>query len=46
LVVGTMAEMLQYPHPWVHEYFHGPRSRAAQASHVLAGQGAAGPVAG
>ena len=32
LVVGTMAEMLRQTHPWVHEYFHGPRSRAAQAS--------------
>ena len=29
LVVGTMADMLQQSHPWVHEYFHGPRARAA-----------------
>ncbi|MFC7703161.1 ABC transporter ATP-binding protein [Plastorhodobacter daqingensis] len=30
LVTGTMADMLQVDHPWVHEYFHGPRARAAQ----------------
>lgn len=29
-VTGTMAEMLQVDHPWVHEYFHGPRARAAR----------------
>lgn len=30
LTTGTMAEMLKVDHPWVHEYFHGPRARAAQ----------------
>lgn len=29
LVVGTMDTMLRHDHPWVHEYFHGPRARAA-----------------
>jgi phospholipid/cholesterol/gamma-HCH transport system ATP-binding protein len=29
LVTGTMAEMMQVDHPWVKEYFHGPRARAA-----------------
>lgn len=29
LVTGTMQEMLSVDHPWVHEYFHGPRARAA-----------------
>lgn len=29
LVTGTMQEMLAVDHPWVHEYFHGPRARAA-----------------
>jgi phospholipid/cholesterol/gamma-HCH transport system ATP-binding protein len=29
LVTGTMADMLKVDHPWVHEYFHGPRARAA-----------------
>lgn len=32
LATGTMAEMLEVDHPWVHEYFHGPRARAAMAS--------------
>jgi phospholipid/cholesterol/gamma-HCH transport system ATP-binding protein len=32
LVTGTMADMLKVEHPWVHEYFHGPRARAAQPS--------------
>ena len=32
LVTGTMAEMAQVDHPWVHEYFHGPRARAALES--------------
>ena len=29
VVVGTMEELLKYDHPWVREYFHGPRGRAA-----------------
>jgi phospholipid/cholesterol/gamma-HCH transport system ATP-binding protein len=29
LVSGTMQEMLDVDHPWVNEYFHGPRARAA-----------------
>jgi len=29
LVSGTMQDMLKVDHPWVHEYFHGPRARAA-----------------
>ena len=29
LAVGTMQEMLEIDHPWVQEYFHGPRARAA-----------------
>ncbi|MDZ4737577.1 MAG: ABC transporter ATP-binding protein [Rhodospirillaceae bacterium] len=27
--VGTMAEHLADDHPWIREYFHGPRARAA-----------------
>ena len=30
LVVGSIETMLQQDHPWIHEYFHGPRARAAQ----------------
>ena len=29
LYTGTMADMLKVEHLWVHEYFHGPRARAA-----------------
>jgi len=27
--VGTIAELLDFPHPWVQDYFRGPRARAA-----------------
>lgn len=30
LVVGTMKDMLEFDHPWVQEYFRGPRARAAK----------------
>jgi phospholipid/cholesterol/gamma-HCH transport system ATP-binding protein len=29
VVVGTIDELLEFDHPWVQEYFHGPRGRAA-----------------
>ena len=29
MYTGTMQDMLHIEHPWVHEYFHGPRARAA-----------------
>ncbi|MGM0584121.1 MAG: ABC transporter ATP-binding protein [Pseudomonadota bacterium] len=29
LVTGTLDDMMDVDHPWVHEYFHGPRARAA-----------------
>lgn len=32
LAVGTMEEMSKLDHPWVAEYFNGPRARAAQSS--------------
>jgi phospholipid/cholesterol/gamma-HCH transport system ATP-binding protein len=28
--VGTLDQLLQDDHPWIHAYFHGPRGRAAQ----------------
>lgn len=28
-VVGTLNELLENKHPWVHAYFHGPRGRTA-----------------
>jgi phospholipid/cholesterol/gamma-HCH transport system ATP-binding protein len=32
IIVGTMDELLKSNHPWIHEYFHGPRARAARAA--------------
>jgi phospholipid/cholesterol/gamma-HCH transport system ATP-binding protein len=32
IAVGTIPELLESDHPWIQEYFNGPRSRAAQAS--------------
>jgi phospholipid/cholesterol/gamma-HCH transport system ATP-binding protein len=32
LVTGTIQEMLTQEHPWIREYFHGPRGRAAMAA--------------
>jgi phospholipid/cholesterol/gamma-HCH transport system ATP-binding protein len=32
LKIGTMAELVRDPHPWIQAYFCGPRGRAALAS--------------
>jgi len=32
MVVGPMQAMLDHPHPWMRQYFHGPRARAAMAA--------------
>lgn len=32
LVAGPIAQLLTHPHPWIREYFHGPRGRAAVAA--------------
>lgn len=32
LVTGTIEEMTRQDHPWIKEYFHGPRGRAAVAA--------------
>jgi len=45
LLTGTMAEMLDVDHPWVRQYFHGPRARAALAT-AEAGVGTGRPQAG
>ena len=29
VIVGTLEDLLQNPHPWIQAYFHGPRARAA-----------------
>ena len=33
IAVGTIPELLETGHPWIEEYFNGPRGRAAQATH-------------
>jgi len=38
MVAGTMADMLKAEHPWVNEYFHGPRARAAGIGNGKAGE--------
>ncbi|HYE50770.1 MAG TPA: ABC transporter ATP-binding protein [Azospirillaceae bacterium] len=32
LMVGTIDSLLQADHPWIRDYFHGPRGRAAAAA--------------
>lgn len=32
IAVGTIPELLKSDHPWIQEYFNGPRGRAAHAS--------------
>lgn len=32
IAVGTIAELLALDHPWIQEYFNGPRGRAATAA--------------
>ena len=32
LVAAPLSEVEKYDHPWVQEYFHGPRGRAAQSA--------------
>jgi phospholipid/cholesterol/gamma-HCH transport system ATP-binding protein len=36
IAVGTIPELLESDHPWIQEYFNGPRARAAQASAAAA----------
>lgn len=30
MISGTLDEIVRHEHPWIHEYFHGERSRAAR----------------
>ncbi|MBS7457805.1 ABC transporter ATP-binding protein [Coralloluteibacterium stylophorae] len=34
LTVAPVAEVERFDHPWVRDYFHGPRARAAQDAHA------------
>ena len=40
LVNAPIGEVERFDHPWVQEYFHGPRARAAQAARQRAPDGA------
>jgi phospholipid/cholesterol/gamma-HCH transport system ATP-binding protein len=31
-IADSLPNVMAYPHPWIKEYFHGPRGRAAMAS--------------
>lgn len=39
LVTGSVASMTEFDHPWVHDYFCGPRARAARVSVEAPGSG-------
>lgn len=34
MVCDTLAGMMNNPHPWIRDYFHGPRARAAEAGYA------------
>jgi phospholipid/cholesterol/gamma-HCH transport system ATP-binding protein len=38
IAVGTIPELIATGHPWIEEYFNGPRGRAALASHLRAAE--------
>jgi phospholipid/cholesterol/gamma-HCH transport system ATP-binding protein len=38
IAVGTIPELLKLDHPWIQEYFNGPRGRAAQSGADLHGK--------
>lgn len=43
IAIGTIPELVALDHPWIQEYFNGPRGRAAKSSHERA-QGGNGPA--
>ncbi|MGQ5700592.1 ABC transporter ATP-binding protein [Sandaracinobacteroides sp. A072] len=43
IAVGTIQELVMNDHPWIQDYFAGPRGRAAASGH---GHAIAGPAAG
>lgn len=34
IAVGTIPELIATKHPWIEEYFNGPRGRSAHATHL------------
>ena len=45
IAVGTIEELLATDHPWIQEYFNGPRGRLAHAGSTSLGQGVQGAKA-
>jgi phospholipid/cholesterol/gamma-HCH transport system ATP-binding protein len=45
MITGTLAELLENQNPWIHDYFHGPRARAAVGT-APGGPAAGSPAAG
>ena len=39
MVSDTLAGILRNTHPWIHEYFHGPRARAAERAQAAEATG-------
>ncbi len=37
LVIGSLAEVVANPHPWIQAYFRGPRGRAARVAEAVTG---------
>ena len=35
LTVGTLDDLMQSDHPWIHEFFHGPRARCAASANEI-----------
>jgi len=33
IIVDTVGGIMNNPHPWIREYFHGPRARAVRGPH-------------
>ena len=42
IAVGTIPELLALDHPWIQEYFNGPRGRAASVAWSKASERTAG----
>jgi phospholipid/cholesterol/gamma-HCH transport system ATP-binding protein len=44
IAVGPLAELEQLDHPWVQDYFNGPRGRAARDGHAATAHAAPAPM--
>lgn len=41
IAIGSISELVESHHPWIDDYFNGPRGRGAQSAHKLNSQRAA-----